>query len=292
MRFTSMRNKLFILFSLLGSINVLMAYGFFYFTSIRLLEENSFQHMASIRAQASQKINLYLENLKYSSKQEASRTFISGKFYGKFLKSSLTGVYYLNSSNGVTVLKGGPISQTILSRIKEQEEFYPLGNDGFMLMISHMPGNLVFTYNFDGLTEILTEYEGLGDSGEIYLVGQDNLIRSGPRHNSSGEPIILKNASVELGKRLASGVHKVRDYRNVEVLSAFSPLKVDHLEYILLSEIDREEVLKPLNRLFPKIFVICLLFCVISIVLAYFLSTKILHIFDKRDKTLDNHEKN
>lgn len=272
----SSRKKLFFLFSFLGIFNVVTAYGVFYISSTDILQERSNQQMASIRAQTSQKLGLYLENLKHSSAKAANEIFISGRTHDKVLKKSLTGIYFVgpDADDSITVLMGGPIHHNVLGQIKEEMEFYPLSNEGLMLRVSHMDGNLVFIFNFSGMNEILTEYEGMGDSGEIYLVGKDHLILSASRHVNAGEPIFVDNASIDLGMKQASGVHTVRDYRNKEVLSAFSPFNVDHLEYILLSEIDKAEVLSPLNSLFPKVFSICLILSLLSIFIAYVLSSK------------------
>jgi signal transduction histidine kinase len=274
------RKKLFGLFSALGILNIILAYVFFYFSSITLLEQRSTSQMASVRALASQKLRLYVDNLKYSSLQNANQLLIAGVTSDPFLKESLTGIYFQGSEGPYSVLRGSAMASSHFDKLKEQLTFYPLGVDGFMLKVTQMKGSMVLTFNFNGINEMLKEHEGMGKSGEIYLVGHDNIIRSASRHLQNGAPIKVDNASIELAKKQASGVHTVRDYRNVEVLSAYSPFDLDHLQFILISEIDKAEVLSSLKALFPKVFILCLFFCLLALFLAYILSAKILELVE------------
>ena len=95
------------------------------------------------------------------------------------------------------------------------------------------------------LNELMHVTAGMGASGETYLVGPDGLMRSQSRFNS--EPTLLstkvENASVRKGAQGKRGAHIVDDYRGTPVLSVYAPVNFGGQPWILLAEIDRDEVL-------------------------------------------------
>ncbi|MDX8382890.1 MAG: PAS domain S-box protein, partial [Ghiorsea sp.] len=143
---------------------------------------------------------------------------------------------------------------------------------------------------------------GLGASGETYLVGEDKTLRSESRFliedkagylaalkaaNVSNEvlkSIEMKNTGIGLQavnslsaqQALAGehGFHIVPDYRNVPVLSAFSSIEFEGLNWVIIAEIDEEEafastvVMK--NKINNEVLLIVLIVGVIAIVVAIF----------------------
>jgi methyl-accepting chemotaxis protein len=103
------------------------------------------------------------------------------------------------------------------------------------------------------LNELMHFTSGMGATGETYLVGPDGLMRSQSRFVS--EPTLLStkvdNASVRSGKEGKSGAHIVEDYRGVPVLSVYAPVNFGGQPWILLAEIDRDEVLSRQEPLVP-----------------------------------------
>ena len=111
--------------------------------------------------------------------------------------------------------------------------------------------------------------DGLGVSGETYLVGRDHLMRSRSRfliEDPDGFGRVLRGAGVdaEVIRRIGvfdttilfqpvrtpaseaalageSGTDLVDDYRGVSVLSSFAPLRVAGLDWAILSEMDEDE---------------------------------------------------
>lgn len=135
-------------------------------------------------------------------------------------------------------------------------------------------GALIVQMPIDEINEIMTNEErwqeaGLGESGETYLVGQDRLARSISRfliEDPSGYLGMLRGLNTPTdtvnaiearasniglqridtqGTRAAlggqSGFAIFPDYRGVEVLSAYTPLSINGLEWALMSELDRDE---------------------------------------------------
>ena len=121
------------------------------------------------------------------------------------------------------------------------------------------------------------EQDGLGASGETYLVGQDYLMRSISRFlledktgyeatlRSLGTPsqtvelidqldtsILLQRVNTEAAKAAISGqagTQVVKDYRGVPVLSSYAPLNIPGLGWAILSEMDLTEAYQPVYSL-------------------------------------------
>lgn len=135
-------------------------------------------------------------------------------------------------------------------------------------------GILIMQMPIDRINAIMTygeawEESGLGESGETYLVGNDYTMRSQSRfllQDKSNylallqdirlpekviEDIATKNTSIglqpvkTLGSSAAlrgdSGFQIFEDYRGVAVLSAYKPLAIQGLDWVILSEIDEAE---------------------------------------------------
>ncbi len=134
-------------------------------------------------------------------------------------------------------------------------------------------GILILQMPIDGINEIMTNNHqwkeaGFGESGETYLVGSDLLLRSQSRFLIEDKPAYLAALSTTLdattiakidASESAIGLQKVNtsgakqtianktgveyfnDYRDVPVISAFSPVIILDLRWGILSEIDQEE---------------------------------------------------
>lgn len=148
-------------------------------------------------------------------------------------------------------------------------------------------GVLIFQMPVDRINEIMTFQRewgkaGLGESGESYLIGPDNKLRSESRflvEDKQGYLELLKNTNVidEKSRHLidlknsALGVLPVNteaangalagkegfdiltDYRGVSVLSAYAPLNINGLNWGILAEIDESEAFEPANNLSKKL---------------------------------------
>ena len=105
-------------------------------------------------------------------------------------------------------------------------------------------GVIAFQLPTSKIVEIMAYTPGMGDTGETYLVGQDGLMRSNSRFSES--PTILTQTvdSHAAAKALAgrSGVEFLTDYRGIEVMSAYSALKVGENSWAVIAEFDRDEI--------------------------------------------------
>ncbi len=142
-------------------------------------------------------------------------------------------------------------------------------------------GILVFQMPIDRINTIMSYHQdwknqGMGDSGETYLVGQDKTMRSLGRFLIDDKPgylEVLKTNGVDAGlidridrKDTTIGLQTVHtmgveqalkgesgtaifnDYRGVPVLSAFAPLSIAGLDWVILSEVDEAEAFAPIQN--------------------------------------------
>ncbi len=141
-------------------------------------------------------------------------------------------------------------------------------------------GAFAVQISLDKINKIMNDSEGLGESGETYLVGSDGLLRSNSRldsnltvNNSFENHIAIKTEAI---KNALSGKNEtkfIKDYRGVEVLSSYEPVKIHDKKWAIVAEIDKSEALAAVYNLKINSLVIFLL-SIITIVIAAILITK------------------
>ena len=121
----------------------------------------------------------------------------------------------------------------------------PIFDEGEML------GVLVFQMPVDEINNRLKVKQGLGESGEVYLVGSDNLMRSQSRFSDDNTILSQKIESETAMAAIdgESGATITPDYRDINVLSAYAPLTIKGLDWVILAEIDEEEAFRSVNEL-------------------------------------------
>ena len=111
-------------------------------------------------------------------------------------------------------------------------------------------GVLVFQIPLDQIDAIMQEKAGMGESGETYLVGEDLLMRTNSRF---AENTVLKqkidSETVHAALGGGTGFKITPDYRGIPVLSAYTPVDLEGVKWVLLSEIDEAEAFAPVYAL-------------------------------------------
>ena len=120
-------------------------------------------------------------------------------------------------------------------------------------------GVLIFQMPLDRITEVMSVRDGLGQSGESYLVGSDQLMRSDAFLDDQRSVVnafrnpqqgTLSNPAVEQALSGQQGVMNTVDYRNQNVLSAYAPVKVSEgVMWAMEAKIDQEEAFQPVAAL-------------------------------------------
>lgn len=124
------------------------------------------------------------------------------------------------------------------------------------------------------IQSILLERTGLGESGESYLVGSDYHLRSRSRFFPEEAPyrFYSENESVERALAGRAGTGIFPDYRGIMVYSSFASIEFQHLDWVILSEIDVEEVQEPLVALQRQMVLIVILVLLLAVLISYFMA--------------------
>jgi len=208
-----------------------------------------------------------------------------------------------------TSLENGPYANTLLGakvrgmrqqkdrddfKIVDFEPYRPnLGRPmGFALSPvfdgAQMTGILALQFPIDNFNKVLTgdfkwKEEGMGQTGETYLVGPDSTMRSRSRFMSEDPEGFLKTLRassvpssvvdqielqgnvlcvlpVESGAGEAalngqSGIMVTTDYRGEKVLSAYGPLELDSLRWGVLAEMDVAEAEAPVHAFARRVLI-------------------------------------
>ena len=143
-------------------------------------------------------------------------------------------------------------------------------------------GIIAAQLNIDAINGFMTSEgnwteEGMGTSGEVYLVGGDKSLRTSSRFLIEDKPgyiEALRNAAVPSDKimlientgiailnqpvttiasenalRGQSATEVVQDYRGVDVLSSYAPIEIGGMRWAILAEKDVAEAMAPLHNL-------------------------------------------
>ncbi|GHB62071.1 methyl-accepting chemotaxis protein [Psychrosphaera saromensis] len=172
-------------------------------------------------------------------------------------------------------------------------------------------GVLIFQMPLDHINSLMVQKEkwedvGFGKSGEIYLVGEDLTLRSESRFfiedkasyiaaikkagistadiiDKTNTSILLQPADSVGAKAAINGTTNfdiIKDYRGVEVLSAYAPLNIHGLKWAMLSEIDLEEALQGVKQLEGEIITstiyVVLFVAVTSVIIAILIANSII----------------
>lgn len=119
-------------------------------------------------------------------------------------------------------------------------------------------GSIGLQISMSSINAIMNERTGLGKTGETYLVGSDNLMRSDSFLDPIHHSVKASFANPELGgvdtksvaMALAGKTYAdiIRDYNDTPVLSSASPLKLKDITWAIIAEIDVAEAFNPVNR--------------------------------------------
>ncbi len=142
--------------------------------------------------------------------------------------------------------------------------------------------------SIDTIDLVMQERHGMGETGESYLVGGDFKMRSSSFLDPIGHSVVASFAgtierngvdteAVRLALRGETNAKIIKDYNGNNVLSAFTPLAIDGVNWVLLSEIDEIEALAPVFEMQKMLMLITLVTGLIVIYIAYLLSRNITH---------------
>ena len=148
----------------------------------------------------------------------------------------------------------------------------PVGND------SRITGAIAFQVPLSRINDVMTGGEGwkgqgLGDTGEVYLVGRDDLMRSTSRilvehPDTYADRLVSVGIAKDTAERIVdvggtvllqpvntkavaeaqagrSGTIEGRDYIGGESVTAYAPLDIEGLDWVIIARIDTAEAFAP-----------------------------------------------
>jgi len=183
---------------------------------------------------------------------------------------------------------------------------------------SRLVGVLAFQMPVDEINNVMTgnqswQKDGLGSTGQTFLVGSDSLMRSASRFHLNdpnaylaelrslgtkedaiarlrqyGTTILQQSVtSPAVARALAGGTGTMRvvDYRNTAVLSSYAPLQIKGLvDWVILSQMDLREAYAPIYALQRQILItatlLILLVTLLAMALAHLFNKPIQHLID------------
>jgi len=217
-------------------------------------------------------IDVKTDRIIYSVAKEVD--FATSLSDGPYAQSNLARLYRSVKSNP----KRGKVD------LIDYEEYVPTYTDpaGFLATPifsgRRFVGVLAAQFSVEAVNNFMNRNEkwrelGMGESGETYVVGQDRMMRSNSRfliedfdrferdlkRNGVSSAFIdtLKERKstvlampagtwgAEQALRGESGTRIFEDYRGISVLSSYTPVDVPGLNWVLLSEMDEDEAMKP-----------------------------------------------
>ena len=151
-------------------------------------------------------------------------------------------------------------------------------------------GVLIFQMPVDNINKIMRfndhfKEAGLGESGECYLVGSDFKMRSNSRFQKDIKNKVVQDLGTTIGvwevktkssEAVFNGKSKgkwiINDYRGVPVLSVYGTVNVyGQTKWAIIAEIDKSEVMEPINLLRDSIVMAAVVLLIISVVLSLIL---------------------
>ncbi|MEQ9058195.1 MAG: methyl-accepting chemotaxis protein, partial [Gammaproteobacteria bacterium] len=112
-------------------------------------------------------------------------------------------------------------------------------------------GAVAFQMPVGRINAVMQQNDGLGASGETYLVGADRLMRSQSRlvetNTILAQAVDTASARAAIAGETGGGI--TDDYRGVPVVSAYAPLAIPGLDWVVVAEIDKDEALAAIAAL-------------------------------------------
>jgi signal transduction histidine kinase len=128
----------------------------------------------------------------------------------------------------------------------------------------------------DGIMLEKSTENGLGSSGEAYLVGRDRLMRTGSRFiPNSVMRTRVNTVSVNNAFADRTGSAIIDDYRTIPVLSSYSRLDIPGLDWVIIAEIDYKEAMIPIVGIRNDLVLISVIISVLIFSLAQVISRMI-----------------
>lgn len=225
--------------------------------------------------------------------------FISGNYYKRFFVVNKQGdVVYFNVSETDSLKKHRALAGNLLISnlwkeiLKKPEiliEDYKLDTFTSLPAIyvgapvynefKNPRGIIAIEVDIDAINSIMFEsnpHNGLGKSGESYLVGSDYLMRSTSRfQDNSVFKTVVNTVGVDKALNGETGTDIIVDYRGISVLSSYSKVDIPGLNWAIMAEIDEKEAMIPIDSIRNNILYLSVLMSLLLFAFVYIIARRI-----------------
>lgn len=159
------------------------------------------------------------------------------------------------------------------------DENTPICYIGKSITLTNTKAILVLQIPIADINSIMLEINpenGLGKSGEIYLVGDDYLMRSESRFVPNS--VLNTSVNTQSIKNVFKDVHGsslIDDYRTIACLSSYDRLSIPGLNWAIVAEIDYKEAMIPIVQIRNDILLLSIIICVFLFSISHFISRNI-----------------
>jgi signal transduction histidine kinase len=140
-------------------------------------------------------------------------------------------------------------------------------------------GLLLFEMEMASINSIMFNtniLNGLGKTGEAYVVGSDRIMRTSSRFKSNSvNKQLVKTFAVEKAFQNLTGTGEYRDYRDITVLGSYGKINIPGLNWVILVEIDLEEAMIPIYTLRNSIIILSLIISIIIFGIVFIISKRV-----------------
>lgn len=190
---------------------------------------------------------------------------------------------FLQETNFSALVKSIKSESKDVAKLVDFKSYLPSYNAPTSFMASpiyngqELIGVLVFQMPLGEINAMMQRTEGLGETGETYLIGDDLLMRSQSRFTKENTIFKTKVDTQSAKDAFAgqSGVMQMLDYRGTPVLSAFSAINIADLNWAVLAEMDEAEAFQAINEMIVYIIIIIVVTIVIVVLIAMLVSNRI-----------------
>ena len=140
-----------------------------------------------------------------------------------------------------------------------------------------------------GIDDAMASRNGLGETGEAFIVGGDRLLRSDSIFTDQNDTLVAEFASPEVDAALSgrTGQGTLPNYRGMEMLATAVPVNVLGHEWALVTVIGTGEAMAPIDNLRNLLLGIGVALLAAVAVIGYFLSRSITRPISRLTKTMD-----
>jgi signal transduction histidine kinase len=311
MRVRSLSDKIVLYFVTIGIIAIAIVSTYSFRTSRNALLSRTFDQLTSVRVfkkdqirqffrDRKNELELLAQSVNYPDQNSGLNNYLvshllkSGYYSGIYITSvQNTNIYHFSGDSVRQEERAGlPVSEPDSISAADYPVIYDFSKDGSpdtkylyisKTVLQSPSGEIVRIFMeipLEVINGIMLEQnpgDGMGQSGESYLVGPDGLMRSSSRFvENSVMEIRVETCATEESFLGHSGTSILYDYRGIQVLSSYSPLEVEGLNWAILAEIDYKEATRSVYMIRNNILFLTILVAVVLFIISFIFSKRLI----------------